>query len=42
MVSGKRDEFLDAVDLTVGMSTSTSTRAGFKAMSLVAMPKQKD
>ena len=41
MVSGKTDGQTDAVDLTFGTSTSASTKAGHKAMSLVAMPRKK-
>ena len=41
MVSGKKDGFLDASGLTFGMSTSASTKAGHKAVSLVAMPRKK-
>ena len=41
MVSGKRDGFLDTADLTSGTSTSASTEADHKAMSLVAMSKKK-
>ena len=41
MVSGKKDGQPDAVDLTLGMLTSASTKAGHKAVSLIAMPKKK-
>ena len=41
MVSGERDGELDAVGLTLETSTSASTEAGHKAVSLVAMPRKK-
>ena len=41
MVSGKRDDQPDAVDLTLETSTSASTKAGHKAVSLVAKPRKK-
>ena len=41
MVSGKRDGQLDAVGLTLGTSTSTSTEADHKTISLVVMPIKK-
>ena len=41
MVSGERDGQPDAVGLTFGTSTSASTEAGHKAVSLVAMPMKK-
>ena len=41
MVSSKGDGLLDAAGLTFGTSISASTKAGHKAVSLVAMPKKK-
>ena len=41
MVSDKRDDLLDAVDLTFGMSTSASTEASHETISLVVKSKKK-
>ena len=41
MVSGKRDGQPDAVGPTLKTSTSALTKAGHKAVSLVAMPRKK-
>ena len=41
MVSGEKDSQLDAVGLILGTSTSALTKAGHKAVSLVAMPRKK-
>ena len=41
MISGKRDDYLDAAGLTLGTSISASTEAGHKTVSLVAMPRKK-
>ena len=41
MVSDERNGQPDAVGLTLETSTSASTKAGHKAVSLVAMPRKK-
>ena len=41
MVSGKKNDLLDAKGLTIATLTSGSTKAGHKAVGLVAMPKKK-
>ena len=41
MVSGKQDNLLDTASLTLGTSTSASTEAGQKAVSLVVMSGKK-
>ena len=41
MVNGKRDDLLDVANLTFGMLISASTEAGYKAISLVVIPRKK-
>ena len=41
MVNSKRDNLLDAAGLILVISISASTKVGYKAVSLVAVPRKK-